>query len=226
MCQCLHQGHPCEWLKGNLLVKEPEKEKKTWPTQQAQIQVSKTYRKSSNQKISISNCAEEAWGLSKQGGCRRTIWWPHCFCVLHHSTGVLRSGGTLASFWSLALQGVRGPVGKYILFPNETTPKSVPLCPMKWPRGLWLPWQSMFVSPRLILQNWSEIRYQSLHKMSVGSTEVSQNLLGAHGSKAVLVPSVISSPFKPAPWWIPGSTSLDLHCPNKYPHPIPPVLPS
>lgn len=123
MCQCLHQGHPCEWLKGNLLVKEPEKEKKTWPTQQAQIQVSKTYRKSSNQKISISNCAEEAWGLSKQGGCRRTIWWPHCFCVLHHSTGVLRSGGTLASFWSLALQGVRGPVGKYILFPNETTPK-------------------------------------------------------------------------------------------------------
>lgn len=46
--------------KATCLSSNWKKKKKTWPAQRALIQVSKTCRKNSDQKISISNCAEKA----------------------------------------------------------------------------------------------------------------------------------------------------------------------
>lgn len=47
--------------------------KRSWFAQWAQTQVSKTYGKISDQKISILYCAEEALGLTKHVGIRDSM---------------------------------------------------------------------------------------------------------------------------------------------------------
>lgn len=144
-----------------------------------------------------------------------TIWSWDCFCLFH--SGAQSSSGpgeTLASVWSLTLQGIRELVEKYTLFTNRTAPKTFP-CVLGSDQRV-LTSKAQYIS--FIQANPTElggIRYPSWQEMSVGSTELSQALLLAQGSRRALLPSVTFSFYNLAllmnSW---RHVSMDLHCPN------------